>query len=47
MDWEAFLAAGALSVLLALVLLSVGSWVGSWLIDQFRFSALHRPSSRQ
>ncbi|MDN5370779.1 MAG: hypothetical protein PWP74_2087 [Shewanella sp.] len=45
MDWEAFLAAGVLSVLLAL--LSVGSWLGSWLIDQFRFSALHRSSSRQ
>ncbi|WP_156103986.1 hypothetical protein [Shewanella mangrovi] len=47
MDWEAFLAAGALSVLLALVLLSVGSWLGSWLLSEFRVSALHRPSRRQ
>ena len=47
MDLEAFLAVAAVSVLLALVFLSAGSWLGSWLVKEFKFSSLHRPSSRQ
>ncbi|MCH1918000.1 hypothetical protein L9G15_00975 [Shewanella sp. A3A] len=47
MDWEAFLAVGAMSVLLVLVLLSAGSWLSSWLVKEYRFAASHRPSSRQ
>ncbi|WP_417760533.1 hypothetical protein [Shewanella sp.] len=46
MDLEAFLAVGALSVLLALVLLSGCSWLGSWLMKEYKVSVLHRPSGR-